>query len=373
MRIALLVERFEPAGGGVEHAVWQIAHRLAKAGDEVHVIARRTTASDAVTLHPQSVPSFWQPLRVSEFSRKAAREARRADHGFDVVHGFSRTLGQDVFHAGAGSHAHYMARTYGTLGAALRRASPRHATLLALERRIFADPSLTVQCVSDMVRREISQRFGVASDRMCVIPNGVDLERFDPPDSSTAKSERSTRRAELGAGDGTVWLFAGSGWRRKGLDTALRALARKRDTSATLWVAGNDATPPWQRLASRLHVEHRVRFLGMRNDLERVYPAADALLLPTRYEPFGLVCLEAAACGLPVVTSGAAGAAELVGKAGVVVADPEDAAGFAEAMERLSDASLRKALGEVAREIARANDWDAHVEKLRALYRRVKA
>ena len=77
--------------------------------------------------------------------------------------------------------------------------------------------------------------------------------------------------------------------------------------------------------------------------------------------------------GLPVVTSGAAGAAELVGRAGVIVPDPEDAAGFAEAMDRLSDPSVRKPLGEAARGIARANDWDAHVEKLRALYRRVKA
>ncbi len=161
MRIALVVERFEPAGGGVEHAVWQIAHGLAQAGDEVHVIARRTAPCKAVTLHPVSVPSFWQPLRVSAFSRRAGREARRAGHGFDVVHGFSRTVHQDVFHAGGGSHAHYMARTYGKFGATLRRASPRHAALLGLERRIFADRSQTVQCVSEMVRAEICQRFGV--------------------------------------------------------------------------------------------------------------------------------------------------------------------------------------------------------------------
>jgi glycosyltransferase involved in cell wall biosynthesis len=116
-----------------------------------------------------------------------------------------------------------------------------------------------------------------------------------------------------------------------------------------------------------------VRFLGPRQDLERIYAAADALLLPTRYDAFGLVCLEAAACGLPVVTSAAAGAAELVGKAGAIVSDPEDAAAFAEAMDRLSDAPLREKLGDIALGVAAANDWDAHVAKLRALYRRLTA
>ncbi len=369
MRVALVVERFEPAGGGIEHAVWQIAHGLAKAGDEVHVVARRATPSRGITLHPVSVPSFWQPLRVTAFSRKAGRETGRGKHAFDIVHGFSRTVHQDVFHAGGGSHAHYMARTYGTLGAIARRASPRHATLLGLERRIFADRSQTVQCVSEMVRAEISARFGVEPSRMCVIPYGVDLQRFR--DERGVESE--ALRGELGAHDATVWLFAGSGWRRKGLDTALRALARTRDSAAHLWVAGNDASAPWQRLATQLQIETRVRFLGPRRDLERVYAAADALLLPTRYDAFGLVCLEAAACGLPVVTSAAAGAAEIVGKSGVIISDPEDAAGFAEAMDRLSDAPLRRRLGEIAREVAMENGWDAHVEKLRALYRRVKA
>ena len=379
MRVALVVERFEPAGGGIEHAVWQIAHGLAKAGDEVHVIARRATPSRSVALHPVQVPSFWQPLRVTRFSRQAGREARRGEHRFDVVHGFSRTLHQDVFHAGGGSHAHYMARTYGRLGAALRRASPRHATLLRLERQIFADRSQTVQCVSEMVRQEIRQRFGVEPDRMCVIPYGVDLQRFRPLHGSPRRAQRSpyaerlALRQEFGARDETVWLFAGSGWRRKGLDTALRALARTREPNAKLWVAGADATPPWQRLAARLGVEQRVRFLGPRRDLERIYPAADALLLPTRYDAFGLVCLEAAACGLPVVTSAAAGAAELLGKAGAIISDPEDAGAFAEAMDRLSDASLRERLGEIALGVAAANDWDAHVQKLRTLYRRLTA
>ena len=79
MRVALVVERFEPALGGVENAVWQVAHGLAEAGDEVHVLARRARESAAVALHRLPVPSFWQPLRVAAFSLRSAREARGRD------------------------------------------------------------------------------------------------------------------------------------------------------------------------------------------------------------------------------------------------------------------------------------------------------
>lgn len=367
MRVALVVERFEPAGGGVEHAVWNVANGLAEAGDEVHVIARQAVGNGSLRLHRVRVPTFWQPLRVARFSAKAAGEARRGD--YDVVHSFCRTRHQDVFNAGGGSHAHYMQSAYGRAGAALRRASPRHALQLWMERRIFADPRQLIQCVSKLVRDQIAERFGVDAERLVVVHNGVDVERFRLCDEGAARSEL---RAEFGAADRLVWLFAGSGWRRKGLDTALAALSMCRDSKAQLWVAGRDDPRPWRRLAEARGVAERVRFVGNRGDVERCYAAADALLLPTRYDAFALVVLEAGAAGLPVVVSEAAGAAELVGNCGIVVRDPEDARGFADAMNRLSDPELRAQQGAAGRRTAAMHDWHSHVEQLRALYARVR-
>ena len=80
-----------------------------------------------------------------------------------------------------------------------------------MERRIFADPDQIVVCVSGMVRDEIARRFGVAEDRLVVIHNAVDTARFDPNRQRTAAR---SLRAELGPEKGTVWLFAGSGWRQ---------------------------------------------------------------------------------------------------------------------------------------------------------------
>ena len=368
MRVGLVVERFEPAGGGVEYAVWNVARELVRAGDEVHVYARRAQAAAGVQLHRLPVPEFWQPLRVGSFALQARRELER--HPCDVVHSFSRTLYQDVFHAGGGSHADYMRQVYGKRGARLRRLSPRHALQLALERRIFSDSRSIIQCVSTMVRDEIAARFAIPFNRMPVIPYGVDLERFAPGPSAHA---RSALRSEWRAGDSPVWLFAGSGWRRKGLDTALAALADPRAAEHQLWVAGRDRTSPWRSLAEKLGVAERVHFLGLRADLERVLAACDGLLLPTRYDAFGMVCLEAAAAARPVIVSDRAGAAELLEGGGLIVPEAEDPRGFAAAMETLSEPEARERMGETAREISLQYDWSEQVARLRNLYRKISS
>jgi UDP-glucose:(heptosyl)LPS alpha-1,3-glucosyltransferase len=151
----------------------------------------------------------------------------------------------------------------------------------------------------------------------------------------------------------------------------LRALAGGGPADAALWVAGSDSASPWRRLAEELGVGSRVRFLGRRGDIEDVYAAADALILPTRYDAFANVCLEAAASGLAVVTSGSNGAARWIGEAGLVIDDPEDFAGFAKALDALADPTTREQLGAAARRRAEALGWPEHVRALRGLYERV--
>jgi UDP-glucose:(heptosyl)LPS alpha-1,3-glucosyltransferase len=174
----------------------------------------------------------------------------------------------------------------------------------------------------------------------------------------------------LGAGEEPVWLFVGSGFDRKVLDTALRALAQAAGNGA-LWVAGNDDTGPWRRAADALGIGARVRWLGGHRDVAALCAAADALLLPTRYDAFANVCLEAAAAGIPVITSDRNGAAEILGGGGIVVAGAEDAASFARALERLADPAERRACGTAARAIAETLGWPRHIAGLRDLYARI--
>lgn len=365
MRVALVIERFEPQGG-VERVAWQVAHGLAAAGDEVQVVTRQADPRASVPIHLVHVPSKWQPWRVAAFSRGAARAAPRS--AFDVVHSFSRTRQQDIFRAGGGSHAEYMERQYTAFGAAWRRFSPRHRVLLAIERAVFADPTQTILCNSRMVERELSQRYAIPPGRLAVIYNGVDLARFHP---SRRATEGAALRADSGIGEGQpIWLFVGSGFERKGLATALRALAAAPG-DGVLWVAGSDDPKPWRRIAAALGVGARVRWLGGGCDVASLYAAADALILPTRYDAFANVCLEAAAAGIPVVTSASNGAAEILGDGGIVVRDADDAAAFAAALAALASRDERVARGARARAIAEHHGWPQHIAELRALYARI--
>ena len=221
-----------------------------------------------------------------------------------------------------------------------------------------------------MVRDQIASRFRVSRGRLVVIHNGVDCERFRP--GAGSRSERASLTSAL-ATEAPVWLFAGSGWQRKGIDTALRALAASADSRTRLWVVGADRPGRWRDYAERLGVSPRVDFLGPRQDLDRVYRAADALLLPTRYDAFANVCLEAAASGIPIVTSRSNGSSELLDGAALVIADAEDTDSFAHALDRLTDASLRSRLGARGRELALGQSWSRHIEKLRTLYARVRS
>ncbi|MDP6979323.1 MAG: glycosyltransferase family 4 protein [Myxococcota bacterium] len=367
MRVALVIERFENAAGGGEQVAWNVARELVRAGDDVHVLCREGADAPGVRVHRLGAPRFWQPVRVTTFAHRVGRELTR-EH-YDVVHAFSKAYGPDVFHVGGGSHADFMEKTYGARGARWRRLSPRHRTLLSLERKMFETPDLIGQCVSHQVRREIAARYGIDESRLPVIPCGVDTARFAPENQGDARDEV---RCEFGLGDETVWLFVGSGWRRKGLDIALDALAKCADSRALLWVAGKDDPASWRALAKRRGIEDRVRFLAERKDVERLYAACDGLLFPSRYDAFGLVCLEAAAAERAVVVSADAGASELFEDCGRVIQRAGDPTEYARAMNDLSNPQTRSDLASRARSMAAEHDWSGHVARLRDLYAEVQ-
>lgn len=154
-----------------------------------------------------------------------------------------------------------------------------------------------IVAISERVRKQLRQHYDVPNERIVTIPNGINLARFDPKNASS----RTEVRREFGISLETpLVLFVGSQYQLKGLEFAIRALA-EMNTRAVLLVVGGDSAAPFKRLAEQLGVSERVVFAGSRNDLPRIYPAADAFVLPTLYETFALVCVEAMASGLPVL------------------------------------------------------------------------
>ncbi|HMH48640.1 MAG TPA: glycosyltransferase family 4 protein [Candidatus Acidoferrum sp.] len=357
MKIALIARPLA-FHGGVERATAGLVEALVARGHDVHLLSPGATIAPAgVTLHRLRLPRLPATARVLALAALAGRAV--AAGRWDVVQSHERTLRQHVYRAGEGCHRAYLAS-----GASSRPRMIYDRVVQALEARVFAATPRLV-AIARQGQREIERLFGIGEPRVRVIYNGVDLERFHP---DRAAAQRAPARGEAGIdGDEPVLLFAGSGYERKGLATAIEALPRL--DHARLIVVGRGDETRYRRLATALGVSDRVAWLGLRRDLERWYGAADLLVLPTRYEPFGNVHLEALASGLAVVTTTAAGGAEVVeeGKNGAVIA-PGDARALANAVSTLLGEN-RGALAEAARRAAEPYTHQKQAEAFERLYR----
>ena len=364
MRVAIVFKRFADTGGS-ERQVALLARQLAARGDDVHVFCAsvRSALPAGVTAHvmPRLVPG--RTLGLLAFSAWARRAVARHEP-FDVRHAFGRTVGQDVYRLGGGCHRTYLEHAHALDRPAwlrpLLRRLPYQVVKVRIEERALA-PSAARRIItnSSMTRDDLVFRYGLDPARVHVVPNGTDLARFRPP----VAGEREELRRELGLpADAEVALFLGTGFARKGLEPTLRALARLAPARPRLLllVAGRDRRPAhWQALATALRVADRVRFLGPRGDPERLYRAADVFVLPTAYDPAANSTLEALASGLPVVTSAANGAGEILreGRHGTVVPAPVHPGDVADALAAWLERADRPAVAAACR--ARAEEFPA--------------
>lgn len=370
MRIALIRQRYT-ASGGAERYLTQLTTGLAGAGHEIHVFASRwRDPPPGVTLHRVPVlrgPAF---LRVLSFAWVAHRMTRRG--GFDLVHSFDRTIRPDVYRAGDGCHRAWLDRRLAVEASPLRaldRLNPLHRSLLWLERHLFRGGCRRIIANSRMVREEILRYYGPPETAIQVIYTGVDLRRFHPPRSGAV---RAVLREERGAGpDDPVVLFAGSGFERKGLRFLLEAVGRLKGIERLrVWVLGKGTLVGVQRHADWLGIADRVHLAGPVADPERWMAAADLFVLPTIYDPFSNACLEAMACGLPVITTAANGVAEVMQerRSGAVLADPRDVQGLADRMEEFLQPARREERAVAARAAAEAFPAEGHLKQVLAVY-----
>jgi UDP-glucose:(heptosyl)LPS alpha-1,3-glucosyltransferase len=362
VKIAIVIERFARGPGGAEFDALQLTREFLKSGHDVTVVCRRTElpAEPGLSVVRLRVPNLWQPLRLIRFSEKARKATAE---GFDIVHSFARTRHQHIYRSGGGSHAEYMEQVYPR--ARLQRLlNPRHRAILSIEKAVFQDPTQIIHCIARTGADEIARRYGVPRSRLVTIYNGVDSDRFHP---RLREVHRNRLRDMLNL-SGPVALFVGGGFHRKGLDRAIRGLA-ETDTGADLLVVGGGAKDAARDLARQLGVERRVYFLGQRSDVEIWHAAADLLVLPTRYDPFANVVLEGMASGLPVATTPAAGAAELIthGENGFIFQDD-----FKAAFDLLKNPEQLDEVGAAARRTAEGFTWSHHANQLLELYEKIR-
>jgi UDP-glucose:(heptosyl)LPS alpha-1,3-glucosyltransferase len=296
-------------------------------------------------------------------------------HAFDIVYGLTQACPQDVHRLGGGLQRAWLEIRYPglPLRAFMIAARPSIAAQLGLERRLLR-PGGCRRVVTNSVlcRDQLLNAYPFPPERVRVIYNGVEHNRFHP---GMREGHRRAVRAALGIREDEIGLlYASHNFSRKGLTTVIQALALA-DRRFQLMVVGRGTPGRYDRLARRLGVRDRLHFLGVVEDIEAYYGAADALVLPTRYDPFANVCLEAMACGLPVITTAANGAAEIIqgSRAGIVIPDPDDIQALAEALHDLWEPVGREEMGRRGEEASSSFRWEAHAEELLRLFEEVRA
>jgi UDP-glucose:(heptosyl)LPS alpha-1,3-glucosyltransferase len=375
MKLALVRQRYTPFGGAerfMDRAIQALGNEA-----EITVLAREWRGEAAGYRFVECNPPHHGNVQRERGFIEAVRAALAAG-SFDLVQSHERMVPEGLtapflYRAGDGVHATWLrerARAQGALGRLRNAVNPYHRFMVALERDMFTHANLTgVICNSRMVRDDIATRFAVPEAKLHVIHNGVDLDKYRP--------RLREHRAETLGGSGfsadlPLLLYVGSGFERKGVKQLLRAFAFARPNANLAIVGADKHAPRYARLAARLGIAAQVRFVGAVPDVTPWYGAADALLLPTLYDPMPNAALEALACGLPVLTSSACGAAEFITE-GVngYVRDALDIDGMAAAINTLADPARSTPMRAPARASVEHLSLDTMAQQLLALYRRL--
>ncbi len=368
MRLALIRQRYAQ-DGGAERFVARMMDALRGEQLALTLVTREwspTEGFEVLTCDPFYLGRTW---RDWSFARSAchALQLRR----YDLVQSHERIPCCDIYRAGDGVHREWLtqlARVRGPLGRLGLALNPYHRYTLRAERRLFTSPSLkAVICNSHMVKDEIRRHFSVPEERLHVIYSGVDTQVYHP---ELRRHREAVRVHYHIPNDATLFLFVGSGFERKGVAALLQALQYLPPACRALIVGHDKHARAYERMAADLGIAERVCFPGRQADVKPYYGAADALVLPTLYDPFPNVALEALASGLPLITSAKCGAAELIeaGKSGFVC-DALDHAALAAHMRALCDPATASRMGATARQLGESLSLEQMSRKMVALYR----
>ena len=368
-RVRLLLVESGTAVGGTERVLWELATRLPRARWDVRVWLSPASGVDefAGALESRDIPvarvgevgSRWDWTGMWTTWRRLGRERHDLLHLHHVWPAADRYLAALAEAAGVP----HLVVTEHIVGRSHSAAQGR------LKRRELARAD-TVTAVSAAVADSLVSDYGVERARVRVVPNGAEV-----PDEDAERSPARRLREQLGAGGSRpLWVCAGRLEQQKGQDVLLEALAelRRRGLEFVAALAGEGTLRASLEERTRaLGLEGRVRFLGQVDELGPLLAAADAVVLPSRWEGLPLVLLEALARGRPVAASAVGGIPEVVadGEHARLV-PPEDPRALADALEAFHvrpDAAFRLGRRGAAR-VRESYTWSRVVEAFEAVY-----
>ncbi|MBS0651962.1 MAG: glycosyltransferase family 4 protein [Verrucomicrobia bacterium] len=305
--------------GGLEKYTWEIARSFCESGSHVTLLTsgdvKAPFASELLEIISFPIDYPFSYLNVQRFDKACQRflKARPTP----IVFGLDRNSEQSHIRAGNGVHAAYLrhrAKKEGTLKALSFKMNPLHHSLLAIEKQSFENRQLRKLFTnSRMVKNEVLELYNTPSEKIEVVHNGVEWSKM-LPDFEQWQEKREELIAELSLDPQAYQLlFIGHNYQRKGLEDLLKGMSLLKTTPVQLCVIGKEKKLGYfKQMAQHLGLERSVRFLGQRSDIRRFYQMADALAIPSSYDPFANVTVEALAMGLYVISSKTNGGHEVL-------------------------------------------------------------
>lgn len=324
MKLALCLYKYFPYGG-LQRDFLRILKECCSRGHKVHVYTAEWQGEQ-----PQGVE-----LTVFPSSRLGGNHVRdRRFHAqmqkalsierFDAVIGFNKMPGLDLYY---GADFCYLGRAVPQYGP-LYRFTPRYHHMYTFEKAVFGRDSQTqILSLSEREKKVYQQYYGTPEGRFHLLPPTLDSDRRPVTDRALIRTQ--VRQGLSVSPSDMLLLFIGSGFKTKGLDRALVALSNLPPTllkNTHLAVIGQDQAGPYRRLAQKLKIADKVRFLGGRTDIPELLAAGDLLIHPAYMENTGTILLEAIASGLPVIATDVCGYADHIirANAGEVLPSPFD-------------------------------------------------
>jgi UDP-glucose:(heptosyl)LPS alpha-1,3-glucosyltransferase len=351
---------------------------MAREDFEVHVYAEHWEEEvEGIHFHRVKTIPFPKSARLLSFAVRATREMRRGH--FDVTLGVGNTLAADVLQPHGGVHWAWFwksLRAYDDpflwvikfLGRVL---SPKQWVQGYIESRPYKKNDFCrIVAISEMVKQDVVRWYGIPEDRVVVLYNGVDTERFHPRN----RQYREDIRKKHGIGDELALLFVSNNFRMKGLDYLIKTLAeiKKFDpNSCKCLVLGRDRKSPYLRLARRFGLSKEIIFAGSTREPEKYYGAADILVHPTFYDACSLTVLEGLSSGLPVITTSSNGASGILsqGEDGWVIHNMEKGDQLKRAIEYFLDDKVRERASNRARGKAEIHDKKLNFDQMIGIFR----
>jgi UDP-glucose:(heptosyl)LPS alpha-1,3-glucosyltransferase len=333
IRFAIGLRDFSKKRGGAERYLVDLCTRMAGEGYEVHVYAEQWDVEDSrIFFHSVKTIPFPKSLRLLSFAIRATKEMEKEN--YNITFGVGNTLKADILQPHGGVHWAWFWRSLRAYENPIlwmikflgRIFSPKQWVSGWVENAPYQAKRLrAIIAISDMVKQDMMRWYRIPEERIHVVYNGVDIERFHPRN----RRFREEIRRKHGIGDEFVVLFVSNNFRMKGLAFLIRALAEiKKENSPPLklLVLGRDRQDSYLGLARDMGIFEEVTFAGSTHEPEKYYGASDLLVHPTFYDACSLTVLEALASGLPVITTHFNGASGIIiqGQEGFVISDPRD-------------------------------------------------